>query len=488
MTRRIVSLWFPNLSSERSLRIKHIDGAFAVTAHIKNADCLICLNAVAEGNGLRRGMGLADARSFCPQLQTELYNPQADQAFQSRLVRWAKRYCPWIGRDGVDGLILDVSGAAHLLGGEAALLHDIRMRLAQSKLTVSIGMADTLGAAWALAHYGQGRADAGSTLQAVQRLPIASLRITPKEDTTLQRLGIKTIGQLAALPRATVGQRFGASVLMRLDQALGNQAESISPEGNAPTYATRLTLPEPIGLAKDVMAGVERLLFPLCEKLTNNMTGARVLSLSCRHFDGVDQTVELRLARPLRDPARILPLFERGISEIDAGFGIDQLRLVAVQVEALPAEQTTQDQVRHDDGLHDLITRLGNRIGLENIQRFLPAESHIPERSFIISPAAWSEPSGAWGSPNPRPIRLFPPEYVTAAANQRPSRFKWRNMSFKVGHMTGPERIAPEWWLDDENWRHGVRDYWRVETREGHRLWMFHTPQNPNWFVHGVFV
>ncbi|MGH1454458.1 MAG: Y-family DNA polymerase [Paracoccaceae bacterium] len=491
MTRRVVSLWFPNLSSERSLRIKHTEGAFAVTAHVKNADRLVCLNADAEQYGLRRGMGLADARSYCPNLQTEVQNPQADQAFQSSLVRWAKRYCPWVGKDGVDGIILDVTGAAHLLGGEAALLDDIRMRMARSRLTVRVGMADTFGAAWALARFGQDRAETGDTLPAIQQLPVASLRITAKEDTALQRLGIKTIGQLAALPRATVGQRFGASVLMRLDQALGDQAESISPEANEPTYTTRLTLPEPIGLAKDVMAGVERLLISLCEKLTDTMSGARVLALRCRLVDGGEQTVELRLARPLRDPARMLPLFERGISEIDAGFGIDQLRLVAVQVETLPAEQTTQashGQARYADGLNDLITRLGNRIGLENIQRFLPAESHIPERSFIIAPAAWSEPSGNWVSLTPRPIRLFPPEYVAATSNRPPSRFKWRGMSFNVGCITGPERIAPEWWLDDENWRHGVRDYWKVETREGHRLWMFYTPQNPNWFVHGVFA
>ncbi|WP_252731504.1 Y-family DNA polymerase [Lentibacter algarum] len=471
--------------------MKHIEGAFAVTAHIKNADRLVCLNAAAEEHGLRRGMGLADARSFCPSLLTELHDAQADQAFQRRLVRWAQRYCPWVGEDGVDGLFLDVTGSAHLLGGEAALLHDIRTRLARSRLTVSIGIADTPGAAWALAHFGQGCADTGDTLKAVRGLPVASLRITAKEDTTLQRLGIKTVGQLADLPRATVGQRFGASVLMRLDQALGHQAESISPEVNAPVYATRLTLPEPIGLAKDVMAGVERLLPPLCEKLMRMMAGVRVLSLSCRLVDGGAQTVELRLARPLRDPARILPLFERGIGEIDAGFGIDQLRLVAVQVEALPAEQTTQasqGQSRQDDGLHDLITRLGNRIGLENIQRFLPADSHIPERSFIIAPAAWSEVGGAWVSLTPRPVRLFPPEYVAASTNRPPGSFKWRGMSFKVGRVTGPERIAPEWWLEDENWRHGVRDYWKVETREGHRLWMFHTPQSPGWFVHGTFA
>ncbi len=489
MKRRVVSLWFPSMSSERLLRKRYREGPFAVIAQIGNADRLLCLNPLAEQRGLRRGMGLADARSFCPDLQTDEHNPRADLAFQNGLVRWAKRYCPWVGKDGSDGLLLDVTGSAHLSGGEAAMLQDMRMRLVRSNLTVRIGLADTVGAAWALARFGEGLAQVGQTREAINALPVACLRLAPKEDITLQRLGIKAVGQLADLPRATIGQRFGASVLMRLDQALGQQAESISPEKNQQSYAIRLTLPEPIGLAKDVMAGVERLLLPLCEKLARDTSGARVLCLICRRIDGADQSVELRLARALRDPHRILPLFAKGVDGIDAGFGIDQLRLVATQVESLPVEQISQSHTQHDNGgLHDLMTRLGNRIGLENIQRFLPADSHIPERSYIVSPAAWSEPNGSWGMTNPRPIRLFPPEYVAAQGHRPPSRFKWRAMSFTVGRITGPERIAPEWWLEDENWRHGVRDYWKVETREGHRLWMFHTPQNPSWFVQGVFA
>tara|TARA_R110002096_G_scaffold380623_1_gene574545 strand:+ start:5387 stop:6820 length:1434 start_codon:yes stop_codon:yes gene_type:complete len=477
------------MSSELVLRRRHHDGPFAIIAQDKNANRLLCLNMLAEQRGLRRGMGLADARSFCPDLQTVEHHPQTDQAFLNGLVRWAKRYCPWVGKNGGDGLSLDVTGSAHLFGGEDAMLHDMRVRLVRSELTVRIGLADTIGAAWALARFGEGNAEAGKTRQSIDRLPVASLRITPEEDTILQRLGIRTIGQLVALPRATVGQRFGASVLVRLDQALGEQAESISPEKDPPNHATRLTLPEPIGLAKDVMAGVERLLLPLCEKLNREMSGARVLSLVCRRVDGADQCVELRLARALRDPGRILPLFAKGVDGIDAGFGIDQLRLVAIQVEALPAEQVTQNHTRHStDGLYDLMTRLGNRIGLENIHRFLPADSHIPEHGFIVAPAAWSEPTGSWNHTTPRPIRLFPPEHVVAQGNSPPDRFKWRAMAFTVGRVTGPERIAPEWWLEDENWQHGVRDYWRVETREGHRLWMFHTPQNPNWFVQGVFA
>lgn len=488
MTRRIVSLWFPRLISERRLRRADFEGAFAITAQINGANRIICLNDAAQKQGVKHGMGVADARSFCPHLKTEPHVPQEDQAFLGRLLRWAKRYCPWVGTDGSDGLLLDVTGSTHLRGGEAALLEDIGLRLARARLTVRLGLADTPGAAWALARFAQGRAKPGQTLEAMRNLPIASLRISAKDDSSLQRLGLKTVGQLAALPRATIGQRFGASVLMRLDQALGDRPESISPQISPPTYTTLLNLPEPIGLAQDMMAGIERLLVPLCEKLSQNMSGARILSLTCRRADGGDQTVELRLARALRDPARILPLFEKGVREINAGFGIDQLRLSALQVETLPPEQTTHDQVRQADGLQDLMTRLGNRIGLENIQRFLPAESHIPERSFLIAPAAWSEPSGAWVSLSERPLRLCLPEHVAATSPTPPKRFKWRGMSLRIGQMTGPERIAPEWWLDDENWRHGLRDYWKIETLEGPRLWMFHTPQNPNWFVHGIFA
>ncbi|NOX41321.1 MAG: DNA polymerase Y family protein, partial [Alphaproteobacteria bacterium] len=195
-----------------------------------------------------------------------------------------------------------------------------------------------------------------------------------------------------------------------------------------------------------------------------------------------------RLARPLRDPARILPLFARGVDQVDAGFGIDMLRLEAVQAEPLPVEQISHKGTNQSNRLDDLITRIGNRIGLENVQRFLPADSHIPERSHIIAPAAYSEPAGPWVMLHPRPLRLFPPEIIAGAGTHPPARFRWRRMSFATGRATGPERIAPEWWLADENWRAGMRDYWKIDTKQGRRLWLFYTPQNPGWFVQGEFA
>lgn len=486
--RRVVSLWFPRLSSDRVLRCYPVAGPFALTLKQQNANRIYCLNTAATEQGLHQGMPYADARAFCPDLQSRVAEPEQDQEFLRLLCRWATRYCPWVGLEEKNGLVMDITGSAHLFGGEDMMLADIHNRLTRSRISVQIGLADTRGAAWALAHYGEGIAQSGKTLASLRALPVAALRIDEKMSLTLQRLGMRNIGDLAQAARAPLNRRFGPTLLRRLDQALGAQPEEISPHTPPPHYSARMTLPEPIGLISDVMAGTERLLGQLCAKLKSQEMGARKLCLTLRRVDQGHQQVDLRLARPLRAPPRILPLFERGLAEVDAGFGIDMLRLEATQVENLPVQQISHVSDRGKDKLHDLISRLGTRIGLENIQRFLPADSHIPERSFILAPAAYSEPSNGWSTLQPRPICLFPPEPIAGSGSQPPSRFRWRRMALTTGRATGPERIVPEWWLEDENWRSGLRDYWRVETTQGRRLWLFYTPQNPGWFVQGEFT
>ena len=488
LQRRIVSMWFPRLASDRALRMRPVDGPFVLTLAQANANHVYCLNTQAGRQGLRRGMSHADAHAFCPDLQSHPADPAGDARFLHVLRRWATRYCPWVGLEGADGLVLDITGAAHLFGGEASMLSDMRQRLSRAGITARIGLADTRGAAWALAHYGEGRAEPGQALDALAALPVAALRLADGTDTALQRLGLRSIGALERTARAPLTRRFGPDLLLRLDQALGRQPEQITPLADLPHYGVRMTLPDPIGLIADVMAGTSRLLDQLCRKLKAQEAGARVLLLSLRRVDQAAQTVELRLASPLRDAQRILPLFERGVSEIDAGYGIDQLRREATQVEPLPVQQIRHASANRTDQLSDRISRIGTRIGLENIQRFLPADSHIPERGFLVAPAAYSCAQGPWVAMRPRPLQLFPPEPVAGHGPQPPKRFRWRRMSLSTARATGPERIAPEWWLEDDNWHSGMRDYWHVETRQGRRLWLYHTPQNPGWFVHGEFA
>lgn len=485
MQKRVVSLWFERLPSERVLRINPTTAPFALTQKQSNTDWIYCLNVEAEKAGLYRGMSFSDARAFCHELQSRPADIKADERFLNMLARWSKRYCPWVGLEGRDGLSLNITGSAHLFGGEEALLDDMRFRLSRSGIGARIGLADTRGAAWAMAHFGAGGI---CTVPQLSRLPIAALRLEEKTCINLQRLGIRTIADLIALPRSSITRRFGPNVLLRLDQALGDQPEKISSLQDAPHYGVKMTLPEPIGLKEDIMAGTERLLQRLCAKLKVHDQGARTLQLTLRRVDQDSQNIELRLAQALHDAARILPLFERGVAAVDAGFGIDQMRLEAIQIEACPAQQISHSRTKNNDTLDDLITRIGVRIGLENVQRFLPADSHIPERSFIISPAAYSSPVGVWAMIRPRPVRLFPPEHIVSHGPRPPARFRWRRMPMTTGRATGPERIAPEWWLSDDNWRSGVRDYWKIDTKEGRRLWLFYTPQSPNWYVQGEFA
>ncbi len=529
---RVVCAWFPRLASDRALRLRPVEGPFALTLKQNNANRLYCLNSAAEQQGLHRGMAYSDARAFCPDLQSRPADLAGDQAFLQVLHRWALRYCPWVGFDEPDGgrpsapapptstpaappangLILSITGSAHLLGGEAALLEDMQQSLAAAGFRLQLGLADTRGAAWALAHYRpytdpgrpNGMAEPGQNLRALEALSVAALRLDEKTVVALQRLGLRTIGSLAAAPRAPLARRFGPGLHLQLDRALGDMPEPVNAKPEPPHYGVRLTLPEPIGLSDDVKAGTLRLLERLCEKLKAQEVGARRLSLTLRRVDQANQQVDLKLARPMREPQAILTLFERGIEAVDAGYGIDQLRLEAVAVETLPNQQSSYFVGgRKKEQLDDLISRLGTRIGLENIQRFVPSDTHIPERSFRLAPAALT-PSAApaqnqnqaqsWQSAtlspldHPRPLRLFPAEPIEAQGNRPPARFRWRRMALTTARAVGPERIAPEWWHDDANWQSGLRDYWRVETQQGRRLWLYYTPQNPGWFVQGEFA
>src|SRR6056297_2867026 len=245
MKRRVVSVWFPRLASDRALRARPVDAPFALSLKTGTAERIQCLNDLAEAAGLSRGMGMADARAFCPDLVSRPARPQEDAGFLRVLARWATRYCPWVGLDGADGLALDVTGAAHLFGGEAAMLDDMRLRLMRSGFAVRLGLADTKGAAWALARYGEGIAPAGQTRTHLMPLPVAALRLEPEICTRLQRLGLRAVGDLLDLPRATLTRRFGPGLLMRLDQALGAQPEEVSPLVEPPDFSARMTLAEP---------------------------------------------------------------------------------------------------------------------------------------------------------------------------------------------------------------------------------------------------
>ncbi len=327
------------------------------------------------------------------------------------------------------------------------------------------------------------------------------------EDTAqgLAGLGLRRIGDLLGMPRAGLARRFGADLVRRLDQALGVEPEPISPAGAPLHFAVRLSLPEPIGLEADILAGLDRLMPPLCEKMRAQGRGARRVRLEASRVDGDCQVIEVGLARPADRPDHLRPLFELKMGGIDAGFGIDRLRLSAPLTEPLHATGhkggwavSAEAEVPRGTAqeMADLIARIGARVGLEAITRAHPADSHIPEKTAAILAAAWSEPATDWPeAPRPRPLTLCRPEPVHAPDGPDvPPAFAWRGRRLRTRSATGPERIAPEWWLDDPDWRSGVRDYWRVTTEDGATLWLYYAhgaagggTTFAGWFAHGDF-
>ena len=428
-------------------------------------------------------MPLADARAICPDLSTRSADLAREAVALASLRRWASRYAPMVASDGPDGLMADITGVAHLFGGEVELRADLHARLARAGLSVISAIAGTRGAAHALARHGGGIIADGDLAQGMGRLPVSALRIDHATAEALTRVGLSQLRDLIAQPRAPLARRFGPALVLRLDQLLGHQPEPVAAAPEPPHFGVRMTLPEPIGLQSDVMAGLSRLLDRLCATLALHHHGARRLRLELRRVDHGTAQVEIGLARAMRDPIRMAALFAKGVDEVDAGFGIDAMRLSAPITEPMPPEQIgSGPALRHDDALADLVSRLGNRIGFDRVLRMQPADSKIPERSFQLTAAAWSEPVAAPPAYGPaRPLTLFPPEPVSHASGHPPAQFRWRRMRFTTLRAHGPERIAPEWWFDDPAWRTGLRDYWRIETREGPRLWLFHTPQAPGW-------
>lgn len=489
------------------LRQRPVEGPFALTFSEKNAQRIYDLNEAAEWAGLTQGLSFADARALCPDLASDLADPVSDLRFLNMLARWAERYCPIVSTDGANGLLLDITGTAHLFGGEDDLVSDLLARLDRAGLSARLGMADTIGAAWAVArfacdaHKSYGRrqtgiiVDPGDSVSALANLPVMALRIDPQTSNSLRRLGLSTIHDLQQVPPATLARRFGSTLLTQMDLALGQAMEPVTPRRTEPRFAARITLPEPIGLADDVLGIAGKLMQQVCDRLEAAHKGARRLRLTAQRVDSDNQTTEIGLARPMRDPKRMTRLFAHAVEKMDAGFGIERMWLEAIETE--PLNLTQQSHIdrknRESEALADLLSRVGNRVGFENVQRYLPAESHIPEKSFVIAAAAYSEPAGDWPVSKRRPLMIFPPEPITGRDRMPPQHFRWRNMRFSIAHSEGPERIQPEWWLDDPDWRSGLRDYWRVQTHQGRRLWLFHTPKVSHlhvttWFVQGEFA
>jgi len=479
---------------------------FALVETVRGVRRLAAVDAAGANLGLFPGQKAADAAALAPDLAVAEAEPEQDARALDALAEWCVRFSPAVAVDPPDGLFLDVTGLAHLWGGEAALMADFRGRMEKAGLDLRLALADTPGAAWALAHFGADGTVASPGDQAgwLAPLPPAALRLDPAVAAQVERLGLRVLAQLFPLPRAPFARRFGAAALARLDQALGRAPEALCFRRPPTPWFARLAFAEPISQPEDLARVAADISAVLCARLQAAGRGARRFELAFHRLDGWAQAREVGLSRAACEPSRLARLFLPKLETVDPGFGIEAATLAAREVEPLAPRQGllgAEAEAAAED-LAPLVDRLANRLGEDRVWTAAAFESHVPELSCArrppLAPSTALGPGPGWDPEAPRPLRLFrrphPIEAMAPVPDDPPVQFRWRGQLHRIRRAEGPERVAEEWWKRpiEAVGPARVRDYYRLEDQEGRRFWVFraglYEPGPPaKWWLHGVF-
>jgi protein ImuB len=516
---------------------------------IKGGMHLAAVDTAASAANLMVGQNLSDARALVPDLEVrEIDQTQIAQAFAD-FADWHSNASPIVAvHDAIvpyGDLILDITGVAHLFGGEEKMLALVVGRLRALGYSATGAIADTVGAAWAMARFSPGRIVPPDEIEgALAELPVVALRLDDAQVAGLNQMGLKRIGQLYGRDRRALQARFGASLIIRLDQALGLIEERITPRVPLAEYYAERRFAEPIGYMDDVLMTARDLAVQLGLRLEAESLGAQTFHLFLYRVDHKVISLSVNAARATRDPNHIAQLFvhrsERLAGEYDAGFGIDMIRLAASSVSEVASTQLGAFEVR--DGTADLdrlYDRMTSRLGALALTRSKFVNTHVPERAVKLEPVIARTEDDLQAQPDPdlpRPLRLLPaPEPVTVLAevpDGPPMRMIWRRIAYRILKASGPERIEAEWWRSGQNLdvlqppQRGdkkrdprddpksktpklrepehvssleafdpmtvVRDYYVIEDDGGRRFWIFRiglygAAEAPRWFLHGFF-
>jgi protein ImuB len=504
---RVISVFLPTLSTDR-VRRKAGDTApppetpLILVGRDGRRRVILAADVAAQSAGLRLGMPATKAQALVQGLVIQDANPAADAEALERLAFWMlQRFAPIVAADPPDGVVIDSAGADHLHGGEAATLAILVEKLATVGLRARGAIADTWGAAHALARFDARPgfvSEPGNAARDVAPLPIAALRLAAAMVRDLHVLGFDRVGDVLAQPRAPFALRFGPELGRRLDQATGRVAEPIEPIRPEALIEVRRAFAEPIGAAQTVARTISELTAQLCDALERRGLGARRLDLICHRVDSRAQAVRVGTGLPLRDVKRMTRLLCDKIETIDPGFGIEVMTLAATVAEPLLPKQASSSLIDHPDpDVSGLIDLLANRVGEKNLYRAAPVASDVPERTVRHIPALAPDTGAEWPGHWPRPSRLLiQPETIDTVAllpDHPPASFTWRGMRRRVKRADGPERVFGEWWKRDPELT-AVRDYFRLEDDAGERYWVYRAGDGEDpltgsqrWFLHGIF-
>ena len=500
MCKRFVSIWFKHLTTDwftrRNPALANLP--FVLTASSHGRMIIVAANYLAQKKGIYAGMVLADARAIIPSLNVFDDKPGLADKLLFRLAEWCIRFTPFVSIDPPGSLILDVTGCSHLWGGDEPYLTHIVNRLKIIGYSTRAAMADTIGAAWAVARYNESKKfviEKGQQLEALLHLPPEVLRLELDTIERMHKLGLRQIKDFLSIPAYSLRRRFGPELIKRLNMAFGLEEENIQPIYPVESYSERLPCFEPIVTRTGIEIALQTLLEKICGRLQHEEKGLRSVSFKCFRIDGKIEAIDIETNSPSHNVAHLFKLFEIKLSSIQPDLGIELFVLEAQNVEDhSPAQEKIWKEPGdlNDNHLSELLDRLSVRIGPGRIHRYLPDEHYWPERSFKPAISLQEKLTTEWKIERPRPLQLLsqpePIEVTAPIPDYPPMLFRYKGKLHKIIKADGPERIEQEWWL--QQGKH--RDYYYVEDENGCRYWLFRlghysTDKSFQWFIHGFF-
>lgn len=500
MQKRYMAIWFPTLLTDwKCIKQPALKSKPLVFADkVGNRMTITACSSKAAAQGIHANMPLADARAILPELEViENQSAMADKILFA-LGTWSIRYTPLIALENRDGLTLDISGCAHLWGGEREYLKTIVNRLRDSGYFVRAAIADTIGTAWAVSRFGTFTPiiKSGEELNALLPLPPMALRLDQTASDKLIKLGLTSINKFISMPRSVLRRRIGEAAMERIEQVLGQKEEQFNPIKLREPYSERLASMEPIRTRKGIEIAIEHLLGVLCKKLILDGMGMRSLILQSFRIDGEVLQTTIGTNSPSVNLPHLLKLFSLKIDSIEPKMGIELFVMDALKVEPLINVQEAfwqQQMARGDHKVAELLDRLAGKVGNTAIHRFLPEAHYWPERSIKKVVSLNELAQIPWHTDRQRPVQLLQiPEAIQVTApipDYPPMVFRYQGLIHQIKKADGPERIEREWWLDKGE----HRDYYQVEDEAGKRYWLFRSghyqsDKKTGWFIHGFFA
>ena len=526
--RRILCLHLPHLATERVRRdvasASDRQQPLVLTRPVGAVLVVEQVCPVARQLGVRPGMSLGQAQAIVPELVALAHESQRDRTTLGRLASWAVQFSPVVEPVAPDTLLVDITGCELLFGGEANIAQKAVVGLTRLGFHARAAVADTVGAACALAVAGTEPltiVPVGQANAYLAPLSPSALRIDTHVATQLDALGVRSIGDLLTLPRSSLPARFGGQLVRRLQQAFGETFEGVTPHRPEEALVARRRFETPLADGQVILMVAEVLLAEVFAQVRRREAALRRLDCGVYYEDAAPRMISIGLARASRQREHVTKLLAQRLEQVDLTPGITELMLIARETSRYHGDQGTLFEPRdpgEDDALGCLVDRLASRLGHRAVVRPRLVDDHQPEQAFRwvsiaeagCQPKADARMAGSsrvdnvngrradrvrvdsplmfGGGKSATPLRVMerpvPIRVIALVPDGPPTWLVYRGKEYEIVQACGPQRLETAWWRGPDV----RRDYFRVTAETGEQFWVFHGATDGQWYLHGMFV